>query len=609
MFWHLKLVDISFIIRMNNSKIPKLSFHSDPNNVTRDFPKTKRQKVQKREMDMILTPNNNKLNILHSSGSGIRRCYTDDTSATYTKKLTFGGDPKVIERVKNNERKVRKDIDSLLNAISEIEKESVRIHARELPAITLELDAKVKACRELQNEIDGLSTEMDLKDNQCDLQRKNVELSSKNIVSMHAVKVQEFENDLEEELSNAKREWTYKLMEVENLKPDERLTDEMRQLKTEFEEVNRKLFILQNENENECKNYKKELDKKFEIFKKVKNDARIELDGEQERLSKVLKDLQDTHGELKENIKTCRDEFNDFEKRIGEAEVNFHSMELAVVPLKKKLASTSQALTQVQEEKKQVEGEANNWKKKYVNELEKVQQELYTRQNLATSIEEIKGYTRCFAYANERQMPDEFHINYVDRCICENSGEKRVQVFDRVVLEEIHKDHKRLYNECIPFLEKYISKLINCSIIVVSQQPTAPMKKTLLKQLIEQYGENYKMTLNILHLDGSIKHSDVELDNPTEIRDLSQDEECMNILTLDTKLRKDEESHSMNIYIGSMSTVQLNRGLDDAPSVLSHILTKTKQCFVFKINAGENIEKALALAGKLKRTITLPQLD
>ncbi|AJS81716.1 CDG_1a_G0042510.mRNA.1.CDS.1 [Saccharomyces cerevisiae] len=594
---------------MNNSKIPKLSFHSDPNNVTRDFPKTKRQKVQKREMDMILTPNNNKLNILHSSGSGIRRCYTDDTSATYTKKLTFGGDPKVIERVKNNERKVRKDIDSLLNAISEIEKESVRIHARELPAITLELDAKVKACRELQNEIDGLSTEMDLKDNQCDLQRKNVELSSKNIVSMHAVKVQEFENDLEEELSNAKREWTYKLMEVENLKPDERLTDEMRQLKTEFEEVNRKLFILQNENENECKNYKKELDKKFEIFKKVKNDARIELDGEQERLSKVLKDLQDTHGELKENIKTCRDEFNDFEKRIGEAEVNFHSMELAVVPLKKKLASTSQALTQVQEEKKQVEGEANNWKKKYVNELEKVQQELYTRQNLATSIEEIKGYTRCFAYANERQMPDEFHINYVDRCICENSGEKRVQVFDRVVLEEIHKDHKRLYNECIPFLEKYISKLINCSIIVVSQQPTAPMKKTLLKQLIEQYGENYKMTLNILHLDGSIKHSDVGLDNPTEIRDLSQDEECMNILTLDTKLRKDEESHSMNIYIGSMSTVQLNRGLDDAPSVLSHILTKTKQCFVFKINAGENIEKALALAGKLKRTITLPQLD
>lgn len=609
MFWHLKLVDISFIIRMNNSKIPKLSFHSDPNNVTRDFPKTKRQKVQKREMDMILTPNNNKLNILHSSGSGIRRCYTDDTSATYTKKLTFGGDPKVIERVKNNERKVRKDIDSLLNAISEIEKESVRIHARELPAITLELDAKVKACRELQNEIDGLSTEMDLKDNQCDLQRKNVELSSKNIVSMHAVKVQEFENDLEEELSNAKREWTYKLMEVENLKPDERLTDEMRQLKTEFEEVNRKLFILQNENENECKNYKKELDKKFEIFKKVKNDARIELDGEQERLSKVLKDLQDTHGELKENIKTCRDEFNDFEKRIGEAEVNFHSMELAVVPLKKKLASTSQALTQVQEEKKQIEGEANNWKKKYVNELEKVQQELYTRQNLATSIEEIKGYTRCFAYANERQMPDEFHINYVDRCICENSGEKRVQVFDRVVLEEIHKDHKRLYNECIPFLEKYISKLINCSIIVVSQQPTAPMKKTLLKQLIEQYGENYKMTLNILHLDGSIKHSDVGLDNPTEIRDLSQDEECMNILTLDTKLRKDEESHSMNIYIGSMSTVQLNRGLDDAPSVLSHILTKTKQCFVFKINAGENIEKALALAGKLKRTITLPQLD
>ncbi|AJS76488.1 AFH_G0042830.mRNA.1.CDS.1 [Saccharomyces cerevisiae] len=594
---------------MNNSKIPKLSFHSDPNNVTRDFPKTKRQKVQKREMDMILTPNNNKLNILHSSGSGIRRCYTDDTSATYTKKLTFGGDPKVIERVKNNERKVRKDIDSLLNAISEIEKESVRIHARELPAITLELDAKVKACRELQNEIDGLSTEMDLKDNQCDLQRKNVELSSKNIVSMHAVKVQEFENDLEEELSNAKREWTYKLMEVENLKPDERLTDEMRQLKTEFEEVNRKLFILQNENENECKNYKKELDKKFEIFKKVKNDARIELDGEQERLSKVLKDLQDTHGELKENIKTCRDEFNDFEKRIGEAEVNFHSMELAVVPLKKKLASTSQALTQVQEEKKQIEGEANNWKKKYVNELEKVQQELYTRQNLATSIEEIKGYTRCFAYANERQMPDEFHINYVDRCICENSGEKRVQVFDRVVLEEIHKDHKRLYNECIPFLEKYISKLINCSIIVVSQQPTAPMKKTLLKQLIEQYGENYKMTLNILHLDGSIKHSDVGLDNPTEIRDLSQDEECMNILTLDTKLRKDEESHSMNIYIGSMSTVQLNRGLDDAPSVLSHILTKTKQCFVFKINAGENIEKALALAGKLKRTITLPQLD
>ena len=69
---------------------------------------------------------------------------------------------------------------------------------------------------------------------------------------MHAVTVQEFENDLEEELSNAKREWTYKLMEVENLKPDEKLTGEMRHLKAEFEEVNRKLFILQNENEKKC---------------------------------------------------------------------------------------------------------------------------------------------------------------------------------------------------------------------------------------------------------------------------------------------------------------------------------------------------------------------
>ena len=594
---------------MNNSKIPKLSFHSDPSGISRDFPKTKRQKIQKREMDMVLTPNNNKLNILHASESGIRRRYTDDISATHKKKLTFGGDPKVIERVKNNERKVRKDIDSLLNAISEIEKESVRIHDRELPAITLELDAKVKACRELQNEIDGLSTEMDLKDNQCDLQRRNVELSSKNIVSMHAVKVQEFENDLEEELSNAKREWTYKLMEVENLKPDEKLTDEMRQLKTEFEDVNRKLFILQNENEWECKEYENKLNKEFKMFKKIKNDARIELDREKERLTKILKELQDSHDELKKNIKKCGDEFDEFEKKIEEAEMNFHCMELAIVPLRKDLAFTSQALTQVQEEKKQVEGEANNWRKKYANELEKVQQELYTRQNLATSIEEIKGYTRCFAYANEREMPDEFHVDYVDQCICENSGEKRVQAFDRVILEEIHKDHKRLYNECIPFLGKYISKLINCSIIVVSQQPTAPMKMTLLKQLVEQYGENYKMTLKILGFDGSIRHNDVGLDNLAEIRDLSQDEECMSILTLDTKLRKGEESHSMNIYIGSMSTLQLNKGLDDAPSVLSHVLIKTKQCFVFKINAGENIEKALAIAGKLKRTIRLPQLD
>nr|CAI6678515.1 BPK_HP1_G0043310.mRNA.1.CDS.1 [Saccharomyces cerevisiae] len=76
---------------MNNSKIPKLSFHSDPNNVTETFQRQNDRRFRKREMDMILTPNNNKLNILHSSGSGIRRCYTDDTSATYTKKLTFGG--------------------------------------------------------------------------------------------------------------------------------------------------------------------------------------------------------------------------------------------------------------------------------------------------------------------------------------------------------------------------------------------------------------------------------------------------------------------------------------------------------------------------------------
>ena len=128
---------------MSNSKIPKLSFHCDTSSASRDFPKKKRQK---KEMDMALAPNNNKLNILQGSGAGLRRCYADDSSAMRKKKLTFGGDPRVIERVKNNERKVRKDIDSLLNAISEIEKESVRVLDREIPGITLELDAKVRAC-------------------------------------------------------------------------------------------------------------------------------------------------------------------------------------------------------------------------------------------------------------------------------------------------------------------------------------------------------------------------------------------------------------------------------------------------------------------------------
>ncbi|CAI4048645.1 Cik1p SKDI_13G3280 [Saccharomyces kudriavzevii IFO 1802] len=594
---------------MNNSKIPKLSLHSDHSGNTRDTFKNKRQKVQKKEMDMVLTPNNNKLNILQGSRSGIRRCFTDDPSAVNKKKLTFGGDPKVIERVKNNERKVRRDIDSLLNAISEIEKESVRVHDRELPTITSELDAKVRSCRELQNEIDRLSTDMDLKDSQCDLQGRNAELSSKNIMFMHAVKVQEFENDLEEELSNAKREWTYKLMEVENLKPDEKLTDEMRQLKTEFEDVNRKLFILQNENEKNCREHENELNKKFGVFKKTKDDARIELLEEQERLSKTLKELQNTHDKLEENIIACADEFDKFKQKIKEAEDVFHAMELAIVPLQKKLAVTSQALAQIQEGRKQVEGKANSWKKKYANELDKVQQELFTRQNLATSIEEIKGHARCFAYANERDMPNEFRINYVDQCILQDSGEKRVQAFDRVILEEIHKDHKRLFNECMPFLEKYISKLVNCSITMISEQHAAPIKMTLLEQLIKHYGEGYNMTLKTLRFDGSIKGNDVELKNLATIKNMSQDEECVCVLTLDTRLEKEEESHSMNIYISSMTTSQLSKALDEAPSLLSHVLTKSKQCFVFKINAGENIEKTLALASKLKRVIRLPQLD
>lgn len=599
---------------MNNSRIPKLSFHSGPNGTIRDFSKTKRQKVQKRDMDTVLAPNNNKLNILQGSGLGIRRSFTDDSSVMQKKKLTFGGDPKVIERVKNNERRVRKDIDSLLNAISEIEKESVRVHSRELPTIASELDAKVRACKELQNEINRLSTEMDLKDNQCDLQRKNIELSSKNIVSMHAVTVQEFENDLEEEISNAKREWTYKLMEVENLKPDEKLTDEMRQLKTEFEEISREWFILQNENEKKCKEYENELHKEFELYKESKNDAKLELDEEQERLLRELEKLQNTHDKLQENVKECVDEFNGFEQRIKDAETNLHEMEHAVVPLRKELLLTSHSLTQALDRKRQIEGKANIWKKKYDNELDKVQQEQFTRQNLATSIEQIKGYARCFAYANEREMPDEFHINYVDQSICQDGGHKRVQVFDRIILEEIHKDHKRLFNECAPFLKKYISKLVNCSIVVVSQQIAAPIKITFLEQLFKQYGEAYNMTLRTVRFDGNTEggegeSDDVELNDLSSIKDLSQDEECMCILTLDTRLKNHEESHSMNIYIGNMTALQLSQRLGEPPSALSQVLTKTKQCFVFKINATENIEKTLALAGNLKRTIRLPQLD
>ena len=119
------------------------------------------------------------------------------------------------------------------------------------------------------------------------------------------------------------------------------------------------------------------------------------------------------------------------------------------------------------------------------------------------------------------------------------------------------------------------------------------------------------MTLRTVRFDGNTEDEsdDVKLNDLSSIKNLSQDEECMCVLSLDTRLKNYEKSHSMNIYIGNMTALQLSKRLDEPPSAFSQVLTKTKQCFIFKINACENIEKTLALAGNLKRTIRLPQLD
>lgn len=146
--------------------------------------------------------------------------------------------------------------------------------------------------------------------------------------------------------------------------------------------------------------------------------------------------------------------------------------------------------------------------------------------------------------------------------------------------------------------------------MVVSQQIAAPIKITFLEQLFKQYGEAYNMTLRTVRFDGNTEggegeSDDVELNDLSSIKDLSQDEECMCILTLDTRLKNHEESHSMNIYIGNMTALQLSQRLGEPPSALSQVLTKTKQCFVFKINASENIEKTLAPSGKSKENNTI----
>ena len=227
-----------------------------------------------------------------------------------------------MELVKNRQRKIFKDIAHFKNAINEIEKEIQHLNNKLIPDI-------IKLSNEKHNDMNGMSSNIlqsryDI-DELClsiDTLQRNNELENNNLQLAHSIKMTTVENDLEQIKFNCIKENESKLIEIENMKPDENMIDAMNTLQEQFVDVTKELNELEYENKKICDEYDKSgpVVTEYEQFKIEKTQEMNDLLKEQELLQSKHIDIQKEweNGNLQVEILTK--ELNELLERITQEE-------------------------------------------------------------------------------------------------------------------------------------------------------------------------------------------------------------------------------------------------------------------------------------------------
>lgn len=585
--------------------------------------------------------------------------YSSSSSASQSMRLMnkyLFGDANIIEEVKKRERKILKDINHFINAIAEVEKEIIQVRERQLPDIQYQISKKNTMCNELEKDILQLTSQLDLKEGECVLQRKNEEMTISNLQLKYSVEAQELETELNQKLDREKMVWEKQVLELELLKPSEQIAQEIKVLKKELLEANKELRKLHVENETKIKEYEAKLKEDFEIFKSEKEIPMKNLYNEQENIVIQKEKLIEEINNLEQSIKNNKNSCIDLENKILEVNDLISGSKTKLTPLRNALDQVTNEYSISKQEVETIQEHAHIKEKLYNDKFDKMEQEQLRRRKLENSIDELKGNIRCFTYISEPTIPHGFQVDYPNKSIIANNIEMddnpvpNQYTFNRLVPSHVISEADMLQQEYISYHEMCLQDNTSFNLISVSATPWNNLRSAIINFLAPKYLKNYSIFLQHVFLSEAVPSQDmlltssensdreiklkieeasIELDSHRiEIVQGTEDlpepfaepkdtnSSGINILKFNLLQRESDEQttkkEELNFYFVEFYDPAVISILDRAVTqgeypktpitmILKKLLSDTKSCFFFNMNDSENLKMLLGVSQKVKK--------
>lgn len=552
------------------------------------------------------------------------------------------GDASVIEEVKKRERKIMKDIAHFRNAIMEIEKETAQIRDRQLPDIQYEISKRMTMCGGVKKEISQLESQLDMKDREIDLCRKNGELDMCNLQLRYSVEIQELENTLKQKLDDEALKWEREIMELENMKPDEQVAEEIRHLKGELQEVEKRWRTMQEENQRKCKEYEHDLQRELEDFKRLKMKPMEDLIEEQKQLKEKLNLLFEERNRLSDEADGNRKQSESIEAEIIQVQRKIDEIKVRNKPLQEELAITINHFEKTRDETERVQEKAHAKEVFYQEKFDKMEQEQLRRRKLENTIDELKGKIRTFAYITKNCENSGSEVNYHEKSLRDPETGKKYE-FSRMIPSTLENEQNLLHQEYEMFHEMCLNKSTHFSLISISQEPWEALRLALLEFMYDKCHEEYRIAAQYVFLSEESPSQDLlqpgSEDGDNEIKLKIQKDsleldskitEVTNVLNnLPSNLRRERSNHApgigilkfhlkphnteeklLNFYfveINDLDTIgTLNKVINPSQEmsspislIMKKILSDTTSCFLFNINDAYDNKLLLELSKKI----------
>lgn len=493
----------------NHSKIPSFSYNGAASHSS-GYPQVKRPRLSS-PMLQDLT------NQMHATRMA-RRSSTDvaNTQGTRLMNKYVFGDAAVIEEVKKRERKIMKDIMHLKNAILEIEKETIQIRDTQLPEVQYSISKKITMCNEMKKETLLLASQLDLKDGEIDLQKKNEELALSNLTLQHSIEVQELENELKRSLDEYNQEWSNKLREMENLKPNKEIADEILQLKGELTQVKTELSLLQQQNKEKEHKYETELHERLKEFQDLKKKPMNDLSKEQESLINKEKQLELERGVFESELAETEERTKDTKSQIDVLETSIKEARAQNEPLKEGLMLIEGQHMMLKEQTDLIQETAHKKEVYYNDKFDKMEQEQIRRRRLENSIDELKGEIRKVAYLiNDTDEPTSLQVDYRGKRIQKSFTGESFQ-FTRIIPSSLVSEDELLCQEYEMYHEMCLKNGWNFNLISVSDGSSSSLKTALINFIYSRCSNDYQILLQYVYLSEEMPSQDMLLQKSHE---------------------------------------------------------------------------------------------